>query len=786
MKAIKSILMALVILFMVTIVQAETPVPKEIVEVDFLKSLNLKYNAQGPHVLKADPVNKRIIVACVNSSVLAVIDDRTSAVQTIPIGTRMPRRFHYHSLAIDPGRHRVYLAGEKQVVEVNLQTERSQQIALPADFEVVAIDPTTGRAFLSGRNSGELIVVTPEDAKIKRIPFGLALPQLPWKAATPAPPIRKVLVNPDKREVYLVDGANSELITFHADKLKLLKRRKLAVPAYERWHQAGFDAKNGRIYYVLEDSNRVCAQALRIDTQQAQDIVVTPSGRYREPQGVSCAVNREEIYIPYDNHPFVQVIKFTQPVQVDSIEVPRFGMDASAVDEFRSRLWVANWSQGTLYSIDLLSRKLIYTIPQFPVYPHTNHLAFMPSSGNLYVPSGATVVNGTFGASVTQFKTLRNEFVEIPTGWGPVSLVLRPESNAFYVFSSDRQFASVEPNGQQTPFLLPYPYAHEAELSPDRKTVSVAYGPHSSFWPTFYIGSTRNGLIQMGSEPGKFKDILLDRLAQGIEFDRSGNLWAMQNTWGEEAPFLSYSPASGEAWQRVVLDDRVENECVFRLLKSDPELNLLYVILVGERNDEPGRLHIIDNRKLTEFLALPVGINPTDLCVQPKTNEIIITSFDSDSVTFVERGFFQMKRMYSGKQPIACAADALRGITYILNHGSKSLTIFDKETSHVPLPAEYLPNNLLVDESTGTVFITAHQANQMKLLVYHPDSKQVTTLLEKAYPYGEVTFDQSNSAFAERAQWGDAIFKITQMQFDTQRRLWVTDYLSGKLWIVKF
>jgi DNA-binding beta-propeller fold protein YncE len=187
-----------------------------------------------------------------------------------------------------------------------------------------------------------------------------------------------------------------------------------------------------------------------------------------------------------------------------------------------------------------------------------------------------------------------------------------------------------------------------------------------------------------------------------------------------------------------------------------------------------------------ELIALPVGVNPTDLCVQSKTNEIIITCFDSDSVTFIERSFFQMKRMYSGKQPIACAADVRRGSTYVINQGSKSLTIFDTETSHVPLPADCLPNNLLVDENTGTVFITAHQSNQMKLLAYDPDTKQVTTLLEKAYPYGEVTFDQANSAFAERAQWGDAIFKITQMQFDTQRRLWVTDYLSGKLWIVQF
>ena len=57
-------------------------------------------------------------------------------------------------------------------------------------------------------------------------------------------------------------------------------------------------------------------------------------------------------------------------------------------------------------------------------------------------------------------------------------------------------------------------------------------------------------------------------------------------------------------------------------------------------------------------------------------------------------------------------------------------------------------------------------------------------LQKSAHHYGEVSFDRAEAAFGLRSQWGDGIFRITDMALDDQNRLWVTDYLGGKLWVL--
>jgi hypothetical protein len=56
--------------------------------------------------------------------------------------------------------------------------------------------------------------------------------------------------------------------------------------------------------------------------------------------------------------------------------------------------------------------------------------------------------------------------------------------------------------------------------------------------------------------------------------------------------------------------------------------------------------------------------------------------------------------------------------------------------------------------------------------------------IKNEYPYGEVSFNQNNASFANPAQWGDGIYRLNEFSLDSRGRLWVTDYLSGKLWIL--
>ena len=53
------------------------------------------------------------------------------------------------------------------------------------------------------------------------------------------------------------------------------------------------------------------------------------------------------------------------------------------------------------------------------------------------------------------------------------------------------------------------------------------------------------------------------------------------------------------------------------------------------------------------------------------------------------------------------------------------------------------------------------------------------------YPYGETSFNTNNSAFYLRGQFGDSIFEITKIRSDDKGQIWVTDYLSGKLFIIQ-
>ncbi len=756
---------------------------KKVTEVDFLKSLGVAVNAQGAHVVKMDVTHQRIVVACVNSSSLAWIEGHTRKLHTIPIGTRLPRRFHPLSLAIDSLSGKFYLAAEKKLVVVEPNTSQVQSIDLPSDLETVAVDGLTGRAFLTGRASGNLVVVEPNSRRVTEIKWGAALPPIPWAAASPPPPIRKVFVDPNARAVYLVDGAAPQLLTFHADQLTLLHQRSLPVPPYPRWHLAAFDTRRQALYLALETETRDSKGVLRIGTADNSDVLIALPPGSREPQGISYSYSRQEVYIPYDNHPYIHVVHLAPVVKVDSIAVPRFGMDASAVDEKRGQLFVTNWAQGILYLINLKTRQVDYSVPQFPVFPHMHHLAYNPVTGDLIVPSGATVVNGTFGASVTIYNTLRNELIHQRIGWGPVSLAPQPGADAFYIFGSDQAFACVQPNGQCTYHSIPFLYPHAVHSAPGQNQVWLSYGQHSSMWPSVYIASTRNGVLKFGRESTPISEIVLDRLAQQLTLDRHGNFWALQNTWGTENPYLAYCPAQGGNWQRVFLPERVDNECSFRLLAADPELDRIYVGRTADLNDQPGTLYIVDQQSQQVLSSVRVGVSPVDICVQPKLNRIIVLNFDSDSATCIDRTTFARRNIPTGDGPLVSAVNPQTGEVCVVNHLNPGLTVLGESSYQLPLPADAWPDNIYFAAGQSCFYVTAHQPQAFKIYRLDLAAKKVSLYFETAYPFGEIRFDHANTAFALRGQWADAIYRLTNLAGDAKGRLWVTDYLAGKLWI---
>ncbi len=94
-----------------------------------------------------------------------------------------------------------------------------------------------------------------------------------------------------------------------------------------------------------------------------------------------------------------------------------------------------------------------------------------------------------------------------------------------------------------------------------------------------------------------------------------------------------------------------------------------------------------------------------------------------------------------------------------------------------------LPDNIF--EWRGKAVITLHAADRLNVVQFDTETKKFATLHEMEYPYGDTRYDSRNVSFYVRGQFGDAVFDITRAEVDSDLRLWLTDFLSGKLFIIE-
>ncbi|MHC4946050.1 MAG: YncE family protein [Planctomycetota bacterium] len=791
--------------------------PAGVITVDFLADMDLEANALAPQVVAVDFGRNRVFVACTNSSSVAVIEGGNYLYPTegklgigtlppgenfnVPVGSRMPRRLRDAGMKIMLWSGELLLLGDKQLIVVDPVKRTSRVIPLPGDYEAMAVygASTFKWAMLVGRTRPDLAFVDILTEEVTLVPCMEPAPPLPFMAASAPPPIRFPFYDPFKSRIHVLDGIAAELITIDSKTLKVISIRKLPVDPVPRWHVAGgFYPQNDYIYMVLENERREAVCALAIDTVNGKDIKVDLPEKHTEPAGVNGDPIRGEVYIPYDNMKVIHVVTFGEEPRVEEIAVPDVGIDATAYDHTSRIMYAAGWKQAALYELDMKEKKRTLTVPFFPVFPHMNNMALNFFTRKLYVPSGSTAVNGTFGAAIHAFDTRRLDFSEIQTGWGPVSLVQKPGSDSFFVFGVEREFAEVAPDGSYVMHELPHPYPRQAILDPDGESVWVAYGPHSSWWPNYYINGTRTGIFKIDAQGKVILNRTTPKLVQGMLFDKKGYLWALQNTWGKQEPFLiAYSDVIGTAdegrkawpkgWFDVRLPPKVDNECLLRLLALDVNSGLIYAGRAGNLSKDNGRVYAIEATTRTIKAEYEVSRTPTGMCVLPDRSIVYVANFDDDSISAIHARQGRVESIPVGKKPLAVAAHPGGDEIFVINHLAESLTRLDARTGRkkeIALPGGALPNNLLVDPESGKVYITAHGPDEARIYRFDPDDGTVATLLIAAHPYGEVSFDQANAAFGLRGQWGDGIFRITDMALDGKGRLWVSDYLGGRLWIV--
>jgi DNA-binding beta-propeller fold protein YncE len=201
---------------------------------------------------------------------------------------------------------------------------------------------------------------------------------------------------------------------------------------------------------------------------------------------------------------------------------------------------------------------------------------------------------------------------------------------------------------------------------------------------------------------------------------------------------------------------------------------------VGETDEETGILQIFDLNSQKILLKYPTGLTPTDLIFDE--NCIYIANFDSNTIAVVNKDDFSVQKIKTAQKPFKLAQ--LNNTLYCINHNDNSLQAIEdqEETKTYSLPYLGKPGNLF---STGKkLIITSHTTDALHILSFCPDKKSFQLIHKEVYPYGETTVDTNNSAFYLRGQFADGIFEINQIKQDKKGRLWITDYLSGKLFII--
>ncbi len=748
--------------------------------VDFLHRPGLSVNAAGPLLVRIDEDRNRLIIANTLTSSMSFVDCATGRVRNVPIGGRALQHLKSEAMTVSAKTGAVYLIGTKCFHVVSPDKGTCETVPTGVQFESIAVDEATGNVFIAGRESKALGFYKAKSGKLEMKKWTDKREELINLNATPPPPIRKVVAAGELKQVIAVDGIDPAIYAFDGKSGAKISSRKIDLPAGGRWHLGGYNQADHSLFVVVETAERKVVRAARIAVAGGEDTIVELP-ELTEGVGIIYNPARDELYIPYDNHPTVHVVDFKDGGSLHEIKVPAYGNDGSAVDTENDILYITSWAFGEIDVIDLDDRSLAERITGLGIIPHMFSLAYNPKDGLLYFPKGATAVNGTFGAAVTSFDPETKKAGKIYTGWAPVDLIEMRDRCSFLVFNSEDEFAEVQPDGTYETHRLPDDYPVTACYGPGGD-VYLSYGPHQSYWPTVYIWDAKDGILTIDAEDLSFYDRRIPRQAQSMAADGEGVLYFTQNNWGKEEQFLGVFADEVrvfDAAKRMRLGDEVSREITQRILKYDPGTERLYLVRIGEMDGDPSLLQMIDPKEAKVVERIPLRLTATDLLFDG--DDIYVANFDSDTVTVIDKESLEVAGVRTDEKPLRLCRCA--GRVYVINHIGNTIQEVRPDGRSFEIPFAGLPDNVFTWGDKAV--ITSHSEEGLSVVEFDPLAESFTTLHSYAYPYGDTRFDTGNVSFYVRGQFGDVLFAITQGRTDEAGRLWITDFLSGKLFILE-
>lgn len=745
----------------------------EVRTVDLLKARGFSVNAAGPLLVRADPPRGRIVMANTVTASLTLVDEASHRVENVPLESRTPEWLKAEALTVDERDGTIAVIGTRQV---HLLRPGAAPLALDTgvQFEAVACDGLRGDLFLAGRESADLLWWQGAHRRFRRLPLGAKTEKLDLLNQTPPPPVRKVFADPLHHRLVAFDGLSRTLWTFDL-RTGRGGSRTVALPDGARWHLAGWEADRGLLFLVVETAERKVLAAARIDTLTGADRIVPLPG-LTEAVGIGSAPGRDLLWIPYDNHAEVQLVDFSGPGTVTSIPLPAYGNDASVCDPATGTLYIASWAYGEIEVVDLASRCFRRRIPAVGILPHMFTMAWGERSHRLYLPLGATAVNGSWGSALTVLDPASGHSGKVRTGFAPLDFAFAGPPGALKVFDSEGEVAEVAPDLSVAFHELPVPYPRQA-LSGEEGTIFLTYGAHQSYWPTVYIWAARNGVLTLRPD-GSWDDRRLPRQSPAAVLLPGGELCGTQNNWGEEKQFLFRFPDGVRQPNlpdlRLELPDTVVREASQRLLAAAPGRRLVLARL-GESDGEPGVVQLIDLENRKVVFRTPVGRTPADLLVSG--GAAYVACFDDDRVWRLPLDGSSPTVLSAPRQPLRLAE--LRGKVYVLGHGG---ALAEVGGPALAIPLSGRPDGLA--RWGDRLVVAGHSPGAVELLAWDPQTGRFDSLLRSSYPYGDTSLDAANNSFFQRGQYADGILSITRLREAPDGRLVVSDLPSGRLFLL--
>jgi hypothetical protein len=194
-------------------------------------------------------------------------------------------------------------------------------------------------------------------------------------------------------------------------------------------------------------------------------------------------------------------------------------------------------------------------------------------------------------------------------------------------------------------------------------------------------------------------------------------------------------------------------------------------------------LSVIDPATGAVDRRIEVGACAADLLVEPGV--AWVAAFEGGGVDRVDLTTGQIERLPSGgARPLRLAR--LGAHVYALD--ADSLRVRELDTGaewSLPVTGKNAP--FLAESAdalipwAGRLVVTAHAVDRFRVLSLDPATGEVAILHERQALFGQVGFDSGNSAFRMCGQYGDAVFTLTPWDVDAAGRLWIADFLSGRV-----